>query len=464
MRHHSSFWNIGDMQFLASSAAFNEPQAPDLVWNEHMTMLTYQSTVVNIATLRSGLHSLNDKLAQLLAELSGGALLSGNTSITIPDPMSKDDINYSFLNDPSLTQHPLEIVEQMLKNSDLNFIAMTDVSNQLILSMQKMTEILQKCAEINELIMILMHMVSSQPPRGSEEVDLRIRNGHRHRNIFLVFGEIWRVINATKTENITGHSTFIPSLPPLEIAQNLLYYLVHIRPLEVFLAGKVYDQPTQSLYHNFLYVQMGKRVTSDQLSKAMSDQTKKYCGASIGVSAWRHIAIALMRTFIDPSISPFKPAQNVGDSSGSHSTRVARAHYAKDEAYLANVSSDAMMEYKAFCKHWHAVLHFGDLPHPTLAWQPRSSPHVIGQGSTNDPSTSQISISEDITTAIGTILTELRQSRDEHKAMREENKTMGEEIRTMGEEMRIMKEENRTMQKCLAELLQEVKSLRTQRF
>ena len=44
------------MQFLASSAAFNEPQAPDLVWNEHMTMLSYQNTVVNGVNISTEYH------------------------------------------------------------------------------------------------------------------------------------------------------------------------------------------------------------------------------------------------------------------------------------------------------------------------------------------------------------------------------------------------------------------------
>ena len=80
------------------------------------------------------------------------------------------------------------------------------------------------------------------------------------RKIVLSFYKIWStleweydlvtwVINAIKTINITGHSTFIPSLPPPEIAKN----------------------------HNilYLYVQMGKHVIPDQLFKAMFDKKRE---------------------------------------------------------------------------------------------------------------------------------------------------------------------------------------------
>lgn len=421
------------MQEVASSIAYNEPKQPDLIWKKDMTGLSYYDTVVDLKPLRSGLHKINDKLAKLLVNISGGELLPCNIPENFQDPMSKEDIGYSFLNHSSFTQHHLQIVKDMLKNPDLNFISMETSSNQLVLSQSDMIKVLQECAEINKLLMVLMHMVCSQPPRASEEVDLRIRNGHRHRNVFMVFQEIWRVVNATKTENSTGHSVFIPALPPPEIGQHLLYYLVHIRPLEIFLATQVYGQEAQSLYHDFLYVQMGKRVTPDQLSKAMSEETEKYCGVALKVSDWRHIAIALMRTFIKTSLEPpstSNPAQNIGDLAGSHTTAIAQRWYAKDVASLPNVSQDVMNTYQTFCRHWHAVLEFGDLPCPVpVAQQPNASPQE------------------------SKILEELRQ-------LREENKNMKKDMETVLTMLREREEENRNISNILMELVQEVRSLK----
>ena len=411
------------MQYLASTMALKEPKHPDLIWREDKTGLKYCDTIVNLKSLRSGLHCLNDKVAQLLTNISGGTLLPCSPPENFQDSMSKEDVGHTFLNHPSLTQHHLQIVEHMLEASEFNLIATKAPSNKLLLSQPNMLHILGVCAEINKLIMILMHMVCSQPPRGSEEVDLRIRNGHRHRNVFLIFGKIWRVISATKTENLTGHSTFIPALLPPEIGQHLLYYLVHIRPLEIFLAGQVYNLEAQSLYHDFLYVQMGKRLTPEQFSKAMSEETERYCGVSLGVSDWRHIAIAIMRTFIKTPL-PSNPAQNLGDLE----------------------ASDTMNAYQVFCKHWHAVLEFGGLPCPTPLVQ-----QLHAHSLSNNPPSNQNVVSQ--TTTIEKLLEDLRETKEENM----------KNMKTVLKKLSDTEEENRIIKGTLMELLQEVRSLKTQR-
>lgn len=428
------------MQQLASAIVFEEPKQPDLIWKEDMTGLSYCDIIVELKSLRSGLHGINDRVAQLLANISGGTLLPCSLPENFQDPMSKGDIGHTFLNHPSLTQYHLQIVEHMLKGSEFNIIAIKTPSNKLLLSQPKMIHILVACAEINKLLMVLMHMVCSQPPHASEEVDLCIRNGHRHRNVFMVLGNIWRVVNATKTEK------FIPALLPPEIGQHLFYYLVHIRPLEIFLAGQVYDQNTQSLYHNFLYVQMGKRVTPDQFSKAMSQETERYCGVSLGVSDWRQISKNMMHTFIKTSLEPSPPSnlsQNIGDLAASHTTAIAQHWYARDVATLPDVSQDVMDAYQVFCEHWHAVLEFGDLPCPTPSVQQLDAHNL-----SNNPLSNQDVVSQ--TSTIEKLQEEVRETREENK------KNMETILKKLSE----TEEENRTIKETLMELLQEVRSLK----
>jgi hypothetical protein len=329
-----------------------------------MTELTYKSTRVNLAQLRKGLHGISDEVIRLLTKLSGGQLLPCTIPTDLDDDLTKDEAGHSFLNHPSISQHHLSIVNHLIKDPSLNFISQ-DHSNQLHFSHATMTLILTTCAKINQMLMVLLHTVSSQPPRGSEEIDVRLWNGHRHRNVFLQFGQMWKIIEATKTENTTGHSTFIPAVLPSEIAQHLFYYLVHLRPLEIFLSEKVYSPSAKVLYQEFLYVQLGKQVTSDQFSHSMSQLMATHCGAAIGIRAWRHLAIALKREFIPPSmVDPSHLHQDVSDLAASHSTWTARKTYAIDQNSLPLLSTDAMLEHEAFCKHWHSVLHFGTHPHP----------------------------------------------------------------------------------------------------
>ena len=361
---YSCFWNIADLQHLASAIAYTDPLPPNIVWKEDMTELTYKSTRINLSQLRKGLHEINNEVSQLLTKLSGGNMLSCTIPTDLDDDLTENELGHSFLNHPSLTHHQLSIVDHIIKNPSLNFM-FQDHSNRLHFSLSSMTLILTICAKINQMLMVLLHTVSSQPPRGTEEIDIRLWNGFRHRNIFLSFGQIWKIIQATKTENTIGHSTFIPAVLPSEVAQHLFYYLVHIRPLEIFLSEKVYGKSAKILYQEFLYVQLGKQVTSDQFSHSMSQLMAHHCGAAIGIRAWRHLAIALKREFIPPSlVDLFQNHQDVSDLAASHSTGTARKTYAIDQNSLPLLSTDAMLEHEAFCKQWHSVLHFGSRPPP----------------------------------------------------------------------------------------------------
>lgn len=281
-KNYSSFWNIADLQHLASAIAYSDALPPNIIWKEDLTELTYKSTCVNLTQLRNGLHRINDEVHHLLTKLSGGKLLPCQIPMDLDDDLTKDEAGHSFLNHASLTHQHLSIVHLMIKDPSLKFVSQ-DHSNQLHFSKATMTLILTICAKINEKLMVLLHTVSSQPPRGTEEIDIRLWNGHRHRNIFLLFGQMWKIIQATKTENTIGHSTFIPAVLPPEVAQHLFYYLVHVRPLEIFLSEKVYGASAKILYQEFLYVQMGKQLTSDQFSHSLSQTMASQCGAAIGL-------------------------------------------------------------------------------------------------------------------------------------------------------------------------------------
>jgi hypothetical protein len=228
---------------------------------------------------------------------------------------------------------------------------------------------------------------------------------------------------------------------------------VHIRPLEIFLAEKVYDIQTKKLYQEFLFVQMGKSVTSDQFSKALSEAMEEHCNIeSLGIAAWRHIAIALKREFIPPSADPFDDHQDVGDTAAGHTTRIARSTYAVQATNLPGLSSDAMLEHEAFCKSWHAVLHFGDQPHPKPLRQLRKA---MAQNLPIIP-THQTAISQEhFDSTMGEIMTVL-------KAMKQENAEMRQENAEMKQENAERKQENAEMKTVIGELVQEVRCLRAQ--
>lgn len=174
-----------------------------------MTGLSYCKIIVDLKSLISDHYNINDRLAQLLSDISGGKLLPCSPSEKYSDLMSKKDVDWTFLNHPSLSQHHL------------------------------------KSAEINNLIMVLMHMVCSQPSHAwicTYKMDIDTKYFHS-------FWDIWRVVATTHWKS------------------NWPLIFISIRKSN----------------HCIMTLSMSKGasiVTTNQLFKAMFE-TKRCCGVSL---------------------------------------------------------------------------------------------------------------------------------------------------------------------------------------
>ena len=142
-------------------------------------------------------------------------------------------------------------------------------------------------------------------------------------------------------------------------------YLILFRPLEKVLANVLYGPQGLQTYHEYLFVEMGKTVPSDVFSDTLQDLTQFYVGAKLGLSSYRHIAIAIKREYI-PSIYrvDIGDEDEVGDLSSGHSSEMAKRVYANQRGNLPLLPSDAFQVFGTFCQKWHNVMGFGEGPVP----------------------------------------------------------------------------------------------------
>lgn len=338
---------------------------PTIVWSKDFSWLAYLGVRVKVDDIRSGLHNLVDYINAQMASVTDDVLLPITVPLDIPDDLTNDTPHHTWLDNEAVAMPKMPILQALMQPTSKFKVYTQDAAGNVVWLDHGMRTFLQFCADINLKLSVVNHMVPSQPSRGTENGDLRIRNGHRHRNWYVIDGEVVTIVQATKMENITGCDDWIPQYYPSELSFINQYFLLLLRPVEAFFASKVFGSPTKDIYQEQLYVQDGKRMTSEAFSNHLAQVTSEYMGAALKIRAWRHIAIALRRRHIPPSsVDPFHVHDSAEDHAASHGTRTARTTYAIDRDNLPSLSSDAMIEFSTFCELWHAVLGFGKLPIP----------------------------------------------------------------------------------------------------
>ncbi|KAF9508359.1 hypothetical protein BS47DRAFT_1302932, partial [Hydnum rufescens UP504] len=97
----------------------------------------------------------------------------------------------------------------------------------------KVTLWMSKAQELNELLLVLMHMGGGQPARGKELFPTLYRNKQNvHRSLFVSPMGITWIINYNKTNSKQGQEKVIPRFAEGRLGQVLLKYFVHVRPSE----------------------------------------------------------------------------------------------------------------------------------------------------------------------------------------------------------------------------------------
>jgi len=92
--------------------------------------------------------------------------------------------------------------------------------------------------------------------------------------------------------------TFLPILVADELQTLQEKYLLVIRPVEELLALILWGQEARVLYHEYMYVEMGRRVDSDMFSRHLRSYLGEYVGADLGVEELRQITVTIMREYI----------------------------------------------------------------------------------------------------------------------------------------------------------------------
>lgn len=359
----SPYNSIRELQHFASALAFAEPRAPRITLSEDVQTFGIHGKAFHLPTFRSGLQKLHTKLKEKIHKVLRGRKIPLHIPEDLEDDMSNTTRGYSWLDNATFTEKPYPLLEIIMEDPDQT-LCWKDREGNLHFNAKEANDFMQECSSINKDLSIFDNTTHSQPHRGTEFIDAKIRNSWRRRNSIRNLGRLYWVEQYTKNTNGKKMDTFIPVATAEQIQELEEIYLLLIRPVEELIGFELWGEEARVLYHEYMYVDMGKRVTADQFSRRLAQYMKDLVGFEIGTLEWRHIAVAIMREFIQVQYHHNYKANSIGDIIMDHSSATAHGIYGGLEGDLPYLTTDVMFKFNNFCSRWQCVMGFGKHPPP----------------------------------------------------------------------------------------------------
>ncbi|EED81164.1 predicted protein, partial [Postia placenta Mad-698-R] len=306
---NSPYNSVREHQHFASSIAKNTAAAPRITWSSDMTELACDGNNLQLSRLRFGLNAIALDIETRINKLMNGHTIPINVSDSLTENMSNRDLGYGWMELPNLLAKSFPLLE-ILQDHPHFKICEVEHNGKLHWIHRGIMAVLSEFTIINEELAILCHMLPAPPPRGTELVETRIRNGQIPRNLYKDRGT-W----------------FMTQNPHHSIMNSCSVSMVMFSPL----------------------------------------YTARFMGISLNLRTWRHMAISIQREYIGEQDTI---VNNLGDLLANHSTSQARRTYAREVGSLPFLTTDAMLESRDICDSWHDVLGWGSnlppIPHRLL--------------------------------------------------------------------------------------------------
>jgi hypothetical protein len=359
----SPFNSVVDYQRYVSFLAFSEGQVPTTTINKAGTMVTYKDVTLDIEKWINGLHRGVDDLKAKLASLSGGRLLPVDVGEDIRDDITESARGYGWV-DQAVATHPYMMMQMLLSKPKVEICKKG--KEGLEFNHPAMRQLMLKLVDFQFQLAILINALCGQPSRITELLDAKIRNSTRERTLFHIHGDDWLVTRRVKHENQIRREVFIPKKVPPALQELLDYYIIVVRPLEIDLARLLWGTEVAVLYHEYLFVYMGKRMEEQQFSQALKVFSKKYFGCEVGPRAYRQLVVAIARIYLGSEYEIYEEdweneQEDALAEQAGHSANTRRLHYAAEHGRFAGLTSDIFLRFGRMSESWWQLTRF----HPT---------------------------------------------------------------------------------------------------
>jgi superfamily II DNA helicase RecQ len=283
----------------------------------------------------------------------------------LKEDFSNNNINFSFLDlNPQFNKYKNYLIQRLFNSNDLLFKELINSKNKnkdIVFKENNINNWLQKREDFLKYILLLIHMFSGPPARGTEISDLYLINSgiKSLRNIyyFKKSESFILILYYNKGNSIRGVNKNNIRILSKETSYLLLLYIIFIHPLYEYIMIEFKKEKEITQYNNIF-----NNITSEILSKYIKIETTKYLESPLNISAFRHILIYLIRNNINNNYikEDEEEEEQIEDILANHTTSVANRVYARDQFTITNGKADLLNKIYLFMNQFFKFLNINN--------------------------------------------------------------------------------------------------------
>jgi hypothetical protein len=382
--------------------------------------IDWQGDRVTYQRLRFSMAALADMVHELIREMKGvlGVLLMAEEDdfgavpaidwVRFEDDHSEDRVGYSFLQDDRnawVARGHGWVLGQMLRRADKQAEWVAGAANSSIPYRADAVRGYGRAVDrFREGMLVLMHMVGGMPGRAWEVIEMRHSNTAYGgvRNIMIDRGMVCFVTLYHKNYRSSEQVKVIHRYLPREAGELVVWYLWLVLPFWQQVQGivKDADEPSAFLWAEEIVKkkaqegeadgigvegEAGEEVTEeegqaawirerkwtpDRMRRIMQQYSERHLQARVGISAWRHIAIAISNRYLNKAFGQGRDEgdeydeddegalDSIWDLQAGHSSHVAGMVYARELQQGAFGTAERRDKFRVISRQWHRFLGF----------------------------------------------------------------------------------------------------------
>jgi hypothetical protein len=368
---YSPMSNLVALLAYGKCVAKTEDRPGLVIWDNDNMGLMIKDIHITVDEFRGFIHKVIESSEKLMSDvLMFGLDLPKIDISSLKDCMTTEEVGFSLMKDK--LNGLVEGYRYMLNISQLASPEKRLLKGDGEWDSKKVLEYLNKKKRFLELLMLAVHLTGGQPARGPEIGSIKFRNSSLTlRNIFVIRGNTYFVIEYHKARAVTNHSYFIVRCLPPGLAELLIVYLAYIRPF----CNLLYSQISFRQNHSDGDYLFCSEENPDEpwegrkLSEILQRESQVHLQVKINMWAYRHIAVQMTRMHVKEIYPYFEKDDSLWEAMLSrnkdyniyawqtgHQRSTNISTYGLDRAFPSRLQPELINEYIRISRIWHRWL------------------------------------------------------------------------------------------------------------
>lgn len=338
--------------------------------------IVYDGVLLKLANLQNAFHAAYSKCIQIQHKILDG--LNANIDLSkIVDHFCNNAYGYGFKYTENANVQ-LEIASALLlhlnSSGKISEYVHAIHNDSIIWNSQKAKQVLSLYDTFIENLLLVVHIGSGIPARGSELATYSIVNGESSlRTVRIMDNLVYFLPSYNKTRQLTGKEKIIARFLDEKCSKLLAIDILIVRPFISKLAVCIYGS-IGTIYLKDLFVLKAICLTGEKIGSIFVNLFAKYAGVHICISEYRDIAkyycnmlnIERLSQLENGNSDEYCDAMVDFDSQAGHSESIANMYYGLSTNESNLVREHQLAKFKFISQLWHKKILHGNSANNSL--------------------------------------------------------------------------------------------------